>query len=70
MLLSADRCQLLVVDVQERLMPSMARPEQVIDNANLLISAARRLGVPVTASAQYPKGLGPVVARDRGPSLP
>ncbi len=61
MLLSADRSQLLVVDIQERLMPAMANPETVIDKTNLLISAARRLAVPVTASAQYPKGLGPVV---------
>lgn len=52
--------QLVVIDIQERL--GAAMPEKVlarvIRNAALLMTAADRLGIPVTVSEQYPKGLG------------
>jgi isochorismate hydrolase len=64
--LALDRADalLLVVDIQEKLaraMPpdAMARLEK---NTAILIKAARRLGLPVVASEQYVKGLGPTVA--------
>ena len=62
MLLSADRSQLLVVDIQERLVPALAEGERVVRHARLLATAARRLGVPITVTEQYPKGLGATVA--------
>jgi nicotinamidase-related amidase len=62
MLLSAGSSQLLVVDIQERLLPAMADGERVVANVRKLITAARRLNVPVTASEQYPKGIGHTVA--------
>ena len=54
---------LLVVDVQERLAAAMpaAAMERLVANAGLLLEAARLLRVPVVASEQYPKGLGPTV---------
>jgi nicotinamidase-related amidase len=58
------RAVLLVVDVQERLwaaMPEDGRAE-VQRNVLILVELARRLGVPVVASEQYPKGLGRTVA--------
>ena len=62
--LSRTRAALLVVDIQERLAPAM--PEavlaQVVRNTKILIEAARRLGLPIVASQQYPKGLGPTIA--------
>ena len=61
MLMSAARSCLLVVDIQARLVPSMVAPRAVVDNAGILIKAANRLGVPVLASEQYPRGLGPTV---------
>lgn len=61
MLMSAARSCLLVVDIQARLAPSMAAPQQVIDNAGILIKAAQRLDVPILVSEQYPRGLGPTV---------
>ncbi len=55
---------MLVVDVQDRLASAMSSPamSQLVANAALLLEAARLLGVPVVASEQYPKGLGPTVA--------
>jgi nicotinamidase-related amidase len=57
--------QLLIVDIQEKL--GAAMPEKVlrrvITNVTLLINAAIRLGVPLTVTEQYSKGLGPTDAR-------
>ncbi len=61
MLLQSDKSHLLVVDVQERLMPAVLDGDRVISRTEILIAAARRLGIPVTASQQYPRGLGPLV---------
>lgn len=60
-ILERGDCLVLVVDVQERLAPAIAEGASVIDRCRLLVEAARRLGVPVIASEQYPKGLGPTV---------
>jgi nicotinamidase-related amidase len=58
--LARQRAALLVVDIQERLAPAMPPIvlEQVVKNARILIEAARRLGLPIVVSQQYPKGLG------------
>jgi nicotinamidase-related amidase len=58
------RAALLVVDVQERLLAAMSPDDaaRVVKNCGILIEAARQLGVPIVASEQYRKGLGPTVA--------
>jgi nicotinamidase-related amidase len=61
MLLRREHACLLVIDVQERLMAAMNDGAKLAANAALLIKAARRLGVPVLISEQYPKGLGPTL---------
>jgi nicotinamidase-related amidase len=58
MLLDADRSHLLVIDMQARLMPAVLDGEQVVRRTGILLKAAGRLGVPVTVTEQYPKGLG------------
>jgi nicotinamidase-related amidase len=54
---------LLVVDVQDKLATAMPRAAlaDLEKNAAVLIRAARRLGLPVVATEQYPKGLGRTV---------
>jgi len=63
--LALDRADalLLIVDVQEKLAAAMnaAGLAALEKNAAILVRAARRLGVPVVATEQYPKGLGHTV---------
>jgi nicotinamidase-related amidase len=62
MLISAANSSLLIVDIQDRLLPAMVAQEQVLTNTKILLKAAEVLSVPVTISEQYPKGLGKTVA--------
>ena len=52
---------LLIIDIQEKLVPVMKYKEQVINNNKILISAAREMNFPIIATEQYPKGLGRTV---------
>jgi nicotinamidase-related amidase len=61
MLLSAERSVLLLVDLQQRLMPVIRDGEWVVNSAARLAEAALLLDVPVIATEQYPAGLGPTV---------
>ena len=62
MLLDRNRAQLGVIDVQERLLPAIHEGPRVVSVIERLVAAARRVGVPVWASEQYPKGLGASVS--------
>lgn len=62
MLMTADKAALLVVDVQERLLPAIHDGEAILANCIWLVGVARRLRVPVVVSEQYPAGLGPTAA--------
>ena len=61
MLLDAAKSSLLIVDVQERLLPVMAVGNGVVERSKILLKVAKALDVPVTVSEQYPKGLGHTV---------
>lgn len=61
MLIDGPKTSLLLVDVQERLLPAMAAPDDVLKNCSILLKAAQTVEVPVLVSEQYPKGLGPTV---------
>ena len=54
---------LMVVDIQERLLPAIWQREQVVTNGVRLINGAAALGLPVLATEQYRKGLGPTVPK-------
>jgi nicotinamidase-related amidase len=62
MLTRAADSLLVTIDIQERLVAAMpeAAASGVLHNAGILLQAAGRLGIPVLATAQYPKGLGPM----------
>ncbi len=59
MKLDANRSVLLIIDLQERLLPAIDAGESVLNHAAWLIGVARQLRVPVLLTEQYPQGLGP-----------
>ena len=59
--LEAERCALLVIDIQEKLLPPIFQKEELVRNAKLLIRAAGVLKIPAIVSTQYAKGLGGTV---------
>ncbi|HYM77353.1 MAG TPA: hydrolase [Candidatus Dormibacteraeota bacterium] len=59
--LEADQCALVVIDIQERLLPPIFQKEDLLRNAQLLIRTAKILKIPVMVSTQYAKGLGRTV---------
>ncbi|MGF1445739.1 MAG: isochorismatase family protein [Pikeienuella sp.] len=62
MLIRAETSCLIVIDMQERLVPAMQAPAQTMKSARLLLAAAAEIGVPTLVTEQYPKGLGHTVA--------
>jgi nicotinamidase-related amidase len=60
--LSGQHGALLVVDLQEKLLALIPDRDAVVANTVDLIRGARALGLPVWATEQYPRGLGPCTA--------
>lgn len=56
-------CALLVIDMQERLLAAMREDDaaRTVKNTGILVDAAHVFGIPIIASEQYRKGLGPTV---------
>jgi nicotinamidase-related amidase len=61
MQLASATSALVVIDIQERLLPTIPDGSTVITESCRLVDAARLFNVPVLATEQYPKGLGPTV---------
>lgn len=61
--LDADKAVLVVIDIQQRLVPAM--PEKVYrrmrQTVEMLLIAARELNMPVVTTEQYPQGIGHTV---------
>jgi nicotinamidase-related amidase len=60
-LLDRDAAVLVVIDIQERLAAAMADRDTVVAESRRLVLSARRLGVPIIVTEQYPRGIGPTV---------
>src|SRR4051794_28639426 len=50
---------LLIIDVQTKLLPKIPGGEALVRDLAFLIDGAKLVGVPVAATEQYPRGLGP-----------
>jgi nicotinamidase-related amidase len=61
-LMSVADTTLLVVDVQEKLIRLIPGARRIVWNIGRLIQGAKILQVPVLATEQYPKGLGPTTS--------
>jgi nicotinamidase-related amidase len=71
--LTASSTALVVIDVQERLLPAIHEKERLVAHIRLLLRTASALDVPVMLTTQYAKGLGPTVAAVTelaGPAVP
>ena len=60
-LLQTEQCALVVVDIQEKLLPPIFNKDELIKNSQLLIRVANVLEIPVVVTTQYVQGLGPIV---------
>ena len=54
----AENTSCLVIDYQERIMPAMAKKKELLTNSVRLLKGLKILGVPMTITGQYTKGLG------------
>ncbi len=59
--LEPEQCALIVVDVQEKLLPPIWEKDRLIKNVQLLIRLAGILKMPAIVTTQYAKGLGNTV---------
>jgi len=61
MLIRRQTSCLLIIDIQERLVPVTTDPRRIIHHGTLLMRAADRLGVPIIVTEQNPERIGPTV---------
>lgn len=62
MRIRATQSTLLIIDIQERLLPAILEADRMVENTAWLQQIARRVGVPTLLTEQYTKGLGLTVA--------
>jgi nicotinamidase-related amidase len=59
--LDPSECALIVIDIQEKLLPPIFEKERLVKNVQLLIRLAAILQIPAIGTTQYAKGLGEIV---------
>lgn len=57
----ADTSLLVIVDMQEKLLPVIHGKEEIVRRQRILLSAASVIGMAAVVTEQYPKGLGVTV---------
>jgi len=58
-LLKPEKTSLLIIDIQEKILPVISNNQMVVDNTLKLIKGFKVLNLPIYFTEQYPKGLGP-----------
>ena len=56
-----EHCALIVVDIQQKLLPPIFNKELLVKNSQILVRLAKILSIPIMMTTQYSKGLGPTV---------
>ncbi len=59
LLMNRDDTAIVIIDVQERLLPHILDNERLIRNIGRIIAGATILDLPIRITEQYPCGLGP-----------
>ena len=57
-IIQPETATLLVVDLQDKLLPVIHDADACVENARRMIAAARVLGLPIVVTEQYPQGIG------------
>ena len=56
--LDVDRAMVLVIDMQDKLLPFIRHKDRVLAAGRKLLESTSIFGLPVLATEQYPKGIG------------
>jgi len=59
--LDPELAMVLVVDMQEKLLPLIRNQKRIVAFARNLLDGAKLFGLPVVSTEQYPKGIGTTV---------
>ncbi|MBN2601879.1 MAG: hydrolase [Candidatus Marinimicrobia bacterium] len=65
MKLDCNQSVLLVIDIQEKLLPVMNNAIELLTSATKLIRGMQILDIPIVLTEQYPRGLGATVSEIR-----
>ncbi|WP_415903854.1 hydrolase [Neptuniibacter sp. QD48_55] len=58
MLIHPNKSCLLIIDIQDKLVPAIHKKDELVENTIWLTAIANKLNIPILTSEQYPKGLG------------
>ena len=61
MKLDINNCCLLIIDLQEKLLPHIFNKEKIKHHSSKLVELFIDLNIPIIFTEQYPKGLGHTV---------
>lgn len=62
-ILKKETSALLIIDLQEKILPVIRNVDIVIENTIKLIKGFKTLNLPIYFTEQYPKGLGPTSSK-------
>lgn len=68
-LLNKEKTGLVIIDVQEKFMPTISQKERILENINKLLQLSRLFDLPIILTEQNPKGIGHTIPEIRQ-SLP
>ncbi len=61
MIITPENAMVIVVDIQEKLVPHIHGHEKIIENTNTLLEGLKVFQMPTILNEQYPKGLGKTI---------
>lgn len=60
MKINKENSLLLIIDMQEKILPAMDKKEELLDNSLALLKGFQTLKIPIFSTVQYKKGLGDI----------